>query len=604
MSLLRPSPNSRPDLTPRAVRKRPPMTQQLVDWLRNDWAPAPRMPHPALDCGVAAHTGGRRAALSEQFAGQLVVVPSGQLRTRANDTQYPFRARVGVRLADRRDGRGRGARHAPRAGGRATTRPCSSASTTTRGPRGTSPTTSSGRSGSATCPPRPRPRRRWHWHACRWPSCPRSWPPGATTRAPCSTGHDPLLDPLLPGASGDRLGPVIDELRLAKDDWEIAPAPATPATPPLAGSPTWSARSPTCWTVPVRGERWLEGTFWRRARLEGNEVGYTSIVGSGAHGDDPALVAQPRPAALRRPAARRHGRRDRRDPHRRRHPHVPADRRSGRPRSARCTPPCSRRRRRASTRCRVGNDFLAAHRAAMWVLAEHLHDVGHPRRPRRTSPAATDPDRPGAGRHRRSRCTGCRTASGSTCTTAPMLATRSTRTARWATTTCSRSNRGCTSRSTTCQRSRRVARHQRPHRGRHPGDRERAREPRGALPPRPRRDHSLDAPVPSRPRRSSIIGDPIRDVRNRARDQPRPGRRPPGSACSSALGARQREELALRRGSPRARAASGQSGESQPVAERRQACASSIGRPWHTATACAGPTARRERRGSAAADRA
>ena len=28
----------------------------------------------------------------------------------------------------------------------------------------------------------------------------------------------------------------------------------------------------------VRGERWLEGTFWRRARLEGNEAGYTSII--------------------------------------------------------------------------------------------------------------------------------------------------------------------------------------------------------------------------------------------------------------------------------------------------------------------------------------
>jgi Xaa-Pro aminopeptidase len=31
------------------------------------------------------------------------------------------------------------------------------------------------------------------------------------------------------------------------------------------------------------GERWIEGTFWRRARLEGNDVGYTSIVAGGAH---------------------------------------------------------------------------------------------------------------------------------------------------------------------------------------------------------------------------------------------------------------------------------------------------------------------------------
>ena len=32
-----------------------------------------------------------------------------------------------------------------------------------------------------------------------------------------------------------------------------------------------------------RGERWIEGTFWRRARLEGNDVGYGSIVAAGPH---------------------------------------------------------------------------------------------------------------------------------------------------------------------------------------------------------------------------------------------------------------------------------------------------------------------------------
>ena len=31
------------------------------------------------------------------------------------------------------------------------------------------------------------------------------------------------------------------------------------------------------------GERWLEGTFWRRARLDGNDVGYGSIVACGHH---------------------------------------------------------------------------------------------------------------------------------------------------------------------------------------------------------------------------------------------------------------------------------------------------------------------------------
>ena len=80
------------DLTPPPVRKRPAMSTHLVDWLGNDWEPAPRMAHPAEGSGVSAHTAARRAALSEHFAGQLIVVPSGLMRTRANDTQYPFRA--------------------------------------------------------------------------------------------------------------------------------------------------------------------------------------------------------------------------------------------------------------------------------------------------------------------------------------------------------------------------------------------------------------------------------------------------------------------------------------------------------------------------------
>ena len=80
------------DLTPPPVRKRPAMARHLVDWMGTDWEPAPRMPHPAEGSGVSAHTAARRAALSEHFAGQLIVVPSGLMKTRANDTQYPFRA--------------------------------------------------------------------------------------------------------------------------------------------------------------------------------------------------------------------------------------------------------------------------------------------------------------------------------------------------------------------------------------------------------------------------------------------------------------------------------------------------------------------------------
>ena len=49
---------------------------------------------------------------------------------------------------------------------------------------------------------------------------------------------------------------------------------------------------------------------------------------------------------------------------------------------------------------RAGADFLAAHRAAMWVLADHLHHWGVLAVPAEVSCAA-DTDRPGAGLHRR-----------------------------------------------------------------------------------------------------------------------------------------------------------------------------------------------------------
>ncbi|MFF0446037.1 aminopeptidase P family protein [Streptomyces sp. NPDC004609] len=40
----------------------------------------------------ASHTAARRAALSARFPGERLVIPAGSLKTRSNDTEYPFRA--------------------------------------------------------------------------------------------------------------------------------------------------------------------------------------------------------------------------------------------------------------------------------------------------------------------------------------------------------------------------------------------------------------------------------------------------------------------------------------------------------------------------------
>ena len=150
----------------------------------------------------------------------------------------------------------------------------------------------------------------------------------------------------------------------------------------------------------LRGERWLEGTFWRRARLEGNEVGYTSIVGAGRARDDAALVAQPRRDRAGQPAARRHGRRDRRALHRRRHPHDAGRRRVDARRSCRSTARCRRRRRPASPRSRPA-PTSSPRTAPRCGCSPITCTRGASCRCRPRSPATDDPERPGAGLHRR-----------------------------------------------------------------------------------------------------------------------------------------------------------------------------------------------------------
>lgn len=61
----------------------------LLDFMVTDWAPpSPRLPKP-----IQGHTyfAKRREVLSEKFKGELLVIPTGHEKVRANDTNYPFR---------------------------------------------------------------------------------------------------------------------------------------------------------------------------------------------------------------------------------------------------------------------------------------------------------------------------------------------------------------------------------------------------------------------------------------------------------------------------------------------------------------------------------
>jgi Xaa-Pro aminopeptidase len=85
-----------------------------------------------------------------------------------------------------------------------------------------------------------------------------------------------------PDADGDAaLLRDLSELRLVKDAWEIGQMRAAIAAT-HQGFDDVVADRPAI-TAHPRGERLVEGTFNRRARAEGNQVGYDTIAASGPH---------------------------------------------------------------------------------------------------------------------------------------------------------------------------------------------------------------------------------------------------------------------------------------------------------------------------------
>ncbi|MCX6401996.1 MAG: aminopeptidase P family protein [Propionibacteriales bacterium] len=102
---------------------------------------------------------------------------------------------------------------------------------------------------------------------------------GAKTRVLRNVSTD--VDGLVAGDEGRdaELARVASEMRLVKDDWEVAELQAAVDATTLGFEDCvreWDR-------VIEHGERWLEGTFFRRARTMGNDLGYDSIVACGPH---------------------------------------------------------------------------------------------------------------------------------------------------------------------------------------------------------------------------------------------------------------------------------------------------------------------------------
>ncbi|MDT0202741.1 Xaa-Pro aminopeptidase [Nocardioides sp. AE5] len=94
-------------------------------------------------------------------------------------------------------------------------------------------------------------------------------------------GIDARLDAIVEGdeEQDKEFARVASEMRLLKDEWELSQLAEACDITTLGFED--SVRD---WENVLKyGERWIEGTFFRRARAMGNDIGYDSIVGGGKH---------------------------------------------------------------------------------------------------------------------------------------------------------------------------------------------------------------------------------------------------------------------------------------------------------------------------------
>jgi Xaa-Pro aminopeptidase len=343
-----------------AAKHDPSRPAALLEFMSTGWAPREEDLPPASD--AATFRAGRRKVVAERFPGEVVVVPTGGYKTRANDTEFRFRPDSDFAYL--------AGSHEPDA-----------VLVLDKGSAVLYQAPSMDRSTPSFFTDR--------MYGELWVG-PR--PTLAATSALLGIETRPLeeLDKLsgkarvLPGldarveglfetdAEADtELAVFLSEQRLVKDEHEVAQLQeAVDAT--ILGFEDVVRQIPAAVQT---SERWLEGVFGLRARVEGNDVGYGSICAAGTHAcilhwtDNDGEVREGDLVLL--------------DMGVEGHELYTADVTRTLPVNGTFTP----RQREVYTlvyesqeaaiaACKPGADFLAPHRAAMKVLAEGLERMG------------------------------------------------------------------------------------------------------------------------------------------------------------------------------------------------------------------------------------
>ncbi|MFE8008577.1 aminopeptidase P family protein [Streptomyces sp. NPDC057418] len=259
----------------------PGISDELAENMKSGWADTEL--HGLEPIAQAAYTAARRAALSARFPGERLVVPAGNLKTRSNDTEYAFRASTeyayltGDRTQD---------------------------SVLVLEPAGSGD--EAGHEATVYLLPRSDRENGEFWldgqgelwvgrrHSLAEAEQLLGIPakdvrelPAALTEATGPVrnvrGHDAGIEAALSdkvtAERDEELRVFLSEARLVKDAFEVAE---------LEKACDATARGfedvvKVLDRAEATSERYIEGTFFLRARVEGNDIGYGSICAAGAH---------------------------------------------------------------------------------------------------------------------------------------------------------------------------------------------------------------------------------------------------------------------------------------------------------------------------------
>jgi Xaa-Pro aminopeptidase len=255
----------------------PTISDELAANMKSGWADTEL--HGLEPVAQAEQTAARRAALSARFPGERLVIPAGTLKTRSNDTGYPFRASVEYAYL--------------------------TGNQTENGVLVLEPTPT-GHTATLYLLPRSNRENGEFWldgQGELWVGRRHSLAeaeqlygiPTADVRGLADllreatgpvrvvrsydAGIEAALNDKITGERDQELRVFLSEARLVKDDFEIGELQKAVDSTVRGFEDVVKVLD----KAEATSERYIEGTFFLRARVEGNDIGYGSICAAGAH---------------------------------------------------------------------------------------------------------------------------------------------------------------------------------------------------------------------------------------------------------------------------------------------------------------------------------